>query len=197
MSNPIEQLERKVFQSFWDDGLMDSMLGFALSAIGFAWWQDAFIWGIFFPPLCATLWFPLRKRVVEPRIGYVEFSGTRELKGRGFRMNMIALLAGTMLLGVFLFLSGSIPDTDLPRTLVPGLPAFLLALMALPLAFFTGCRRFFIYALVLLAVSTSTIYLGLDPGLPILVGGAVILVNGLTILIRFLTAHPLDSGTSV
>jgi hypothetical protein len=127
MNNSFERLEKRAFHSYWDDGLLDVMIGFVLVAIGISWWLDAFIWGIFFPPLCASLWFPLRKKLVEPRIGYVEFSGKRELKGRSFRMNMMMMLTGVLLLAVLLYFAGKVPNTDLARYLVAGLPAFLLA----------------------------------------------------------------------
>jgi len=194
MNNSFERLEQKTFQSYWDDGLLDVMTGFVLVAIGVSWWLDAFIWGIFFPPVCASLWFPLRKKLVEPRIGYVEFSGKRELKGRSFRMNMMMFLTGIVLLVLLLYFAGNVPNTDLARYLVAGLPAFLLSLMAFPFGMFTGCRRYYIYSLILLTVSVTTIIMGLEPGLPILAGGAAILVIGITIMVRFMASHPLEPG---
>jgi hypothetical protein len=55
MNNSFERLEKWAFHSYWDDGLLDVMIGFVLVAIGISWWLDAFIWGVFFLPLCASL----------------------------------------------------------------------------------------------------------------------------------------------
>jgi hypothetical protein len=64
--------------------------------------------------------------------------------------------------------------------------------MSFPFGMFTGCRRFYVYSLILLAVSVTTVVTGLEPGLPILAGGAIILVIGITIMVRFMASHPLE-----
>ena len=76
--------------------------------------------------------------------------------------------------------------------LVAGLPAFLLALMSFPFGVFTGCKRFYAYSLILFAVSVTTVIKGLEPGLPILAGGAIILVIGVTMMVRFMASHPIE-----
>jgi hypothetical protein len=189
-----EQLERKSFQSFWGDGLLDTMVGFGLVAIGASWWQDVAVLGALFPAVAASMWNPLRKRLVEPRLGYVEFSGKRELKTRSFRHGMMTFMLGTMLLGVSIYFFWN--KTALPELgeWIAGFPALLLAMMAVPFGIFTGCKRFFAYAALMLLVGTATVFLDVRPGPPILAGGIVISIAGLTILTRFIMTHPVDTG---
>lgn len=196
MDKSLKNLERKAFQSFWDDGLLDTMVGAAITLIGFSWWQDMVALGAVFPALCVSMWYPLRRKLIEPRLGYVEFSGKRELKSRSFRFGMIVFMTGTIMFGAVMYLfwnSGAMPDL---REMVAGFPAALIAMMAIPFAIFTGCRRFFAYAAIMLITGATTVLMDLRPGPPMLAGGMIIAVMGLALLLKFMADHPAESGTS-
>ena len=94
MNKSTNDVERKAFRSFWNDGLLDLMVGLVILLIGISWWQDIAVMGAIFPAVCASMWYPLRRRLVEPRMGYVEFSGSRELKVRSFRHGLFAFFTG-------------------------------------------------------------------------------------------------------
>lgn len=194
MANVLDKVEQKAFRSYWDDGLLDTMAGLGLVAIGASWWQDVAVIGAVFPAVVFTMWAPLRKKLVEPRLGYVEFSGDRELKSRSFKQGMTVFLTGTMLLGMaafFLWNSGEVPVF---RRWVPGVPAILLGLMSLPFGIFTKCRRFYLYAAVLIAAGVVTVLMNYRPGPPIFGAGIIVTVSGVFLLIRFFGSHPAEPG---
>lgn len=194
MSNGLANLERKAFRSFWDDGLLDTMLGMGIMLVGFSWWEDMAVLGAVFPAIGVSMWRPLRSKLIEPRLGYVEFSGKRELKARSFRHGMTSFMLGTMMLGAVVFLAWNSGKMPAPREMVAGFPASLIALMAIPFALFTGCRRFYGYAVVMLVAGVATVLLGLHPGPPMLAGGVVTGFCGFTLLTRFMRSHPKESG---
>ncbi|NIP17328.1 MAG: hypothetical protein GWM87_03580 [Xanthomonadales bacterium] len=196
MNSLFENLERKAFRSFWDDGLVDLLFGVSVATIGLSWWLDLVPLGAVFPALAVSLWVPLRRRLVDPRLGYVEFSGERELKTRSFRHGMTMFMAGTALLGAFVFLwweSGTALEF---RRLVPAMPALLIGLLAIPFAVFTGCRRFYGYTLVMVVAGIVTLLLDSRPGPFMLAGGIAITISGAAIMGRFLATYPSDPDAS-
>ena len=74
------QLEIALFRSYWDDGLLDLLCGFGLLLIGLGWALDQVALAAALPALLVPLWGPLRRSLVEPRAGFVEFS-QRVLEG--------------------------------------------------------------------------------------------------------------------
>lgn len=190
MHNSIETMERKAFRSFWGDGLLDLMLGLVLLVFGLAWWQDVAVLGAVFPAACVSMWRPLRRRLVEPRMGFVEFSGDRELKTRSFRFGLAGFFAGTAVLGMLIIALWKNAVLPQPAEWIAGFPLVLLALPAAGFALFTGCRRFYFYALLLLAAALELVIQGLEPHAGLLASGVVITLSGLFVLARFIMRHP-------
>lgn len=189
MSEAIKRVEKKAFKSYWDDGLLDIMLGLVLLVLGITWWQNLAVFGGIFPALCVSLWSPLRKRLVEPRMGYVEFSGKRNLQVRGFRFGLVAFFAGSMALGVVIFFmfGGALPSGA--DVWVAGLPLVLIAIPALFFALFTNCLRFAAYAFILLLAGLTIVLTGRDPHVGFIGSGVIITACGWVILSRFLSRH--------
>lgn len=189
MNQSIDTLEKSAFRSFWNDGLLDLMVGLVILVVGLSWWQDFAVLGAIFPAACAGMWHPLRKRLVEPRMGYVEFSGQRELKVRGFRYGLIAFFAGTAVLGMVVLALWQSHKLPRPTEWIAGFPLVLVAIPAVFFALFTQCRRFLVYALLLLAAAIEVIVQGLEPHVGLIASGAVITGSGLVLLVRFLTRY--------
>lgn len=177
--------ERHAFRSFWNDGLLDLMLGLVVLVVGLSWWQGVPVYGALFPAVCVSLWQPLRRRLVEPRMGWVEFSGPRELRWRGFRMGLAAFFLGTAVLGavVVLTATGASPGA---RTWIAAMPLVLLAVPAALFALFTACRRFLLYAALLLLVGAVAVVTRQDPHTAMITAGLVITLSGAVLLARFL-----------
>ncbi len=192
MSDTQSRVEARLYGSYWDDGLLDLFCGIGLLAIGIGWWLDLVVMAAIAPPILIPLWAPLRRRIVEPRAGYVEFSQARQSQTRtGLKMTFI-LLVGTFLLGLglFLYLQRAESPEPLPGLAhyIAGLPAVLLAVGALIGGQITAARRFRTYALLLFLFGVTTIVMGWGPAMPMLVGGISVTLSGSVLVVHFLRA---------
>jgi hypothetical protein len=183
------RLETELFRTYWDDGLLDLVSGVALLTIGIGWYFQQVVLAAVAPALIWPLWAPLRRKLVEPRAGFVEFSHAR--KQHAHRSLRLALLlgAGAFLLGIgaFLYVHYQGMNSDYIRVF-PAVPAALLAGGAFIGAQFTRARRFMIYGFVMLVAAGLTAVYDLGPAAPMLMGGIVVTLSGLSLLIRFLKA---------
>jgi hypothetical protein len=190
MNESINSLEKSAFRSFWNDGLLDVMLGLTVLVVGLSWWQDMAVFGALFPAVCVSMWHPLRKRLVEPRMGYVEFSGERNLKVRGFRFGLTAFFTGTMMLGAVVFLLWQGGAISRPANWIAGFPLLLIGIPVLFFAAFTQCRRFYLYAALTLLAGAEVVLQDQDPHVGMIATGIVITVCGIVVLFRFLSRYP-------
>jgi len=179
--------EARLFASFWDDGTLDLLTGGAVVLIGVGYVFDAPLVEVIVLPLALAVWAILRKRVVEPRTGYVEF--TRERRTRTGRGLLAALAVGAGLLALTLVVALQVRDWPADvRGFVDAVPALLIALGAVVAAGLTGAWRFGLYAGLLAAAGLGTVLFGTGPGLPLVVGGLVAWGTGAVLLARFLSA---------
>ena len=186
----IETLERAAYRQSYSDGIVDIFVGVSLAWIGIAWiWLDdlAGLAGIF-PAVLITAVLEGRKRLVESRVGYVKW---RQPRRKWERRNLIVvLLAGVALLllgiGAFLLTDSRSDDTGILGPLGPGLLAFLLALLAIGLAFLMRTGRMLAYAAVLAIGGAIAVATDANPGWPLLPSGIVIAATGVAMLIGFL-----------
>lgn len=186
MTNTQILTERDLFRSFWDDGLLDILGGMALLLTGLGWESQLGPLAVVQAPLWIVLWTPLRRRLVEPRAGFVRFALERR------RRNTIRL-SWTVALGLGLFAlvavaalvareRGSLPTA---QQAVDGLPALLVALAAGLAGFLTGAKRFHAYGLGLVAGAAVTMVFPLGPAAPLVMVGMAAVATGLFLLTRF------------
>lgn len=163
--------------------------GLSVLWIGIAWvWLPDFaaLAGLL-PAMLIMPVMAMRKRVVESRLGHVRWSEARRRRERG---NTVWLaVTGVVMFGSVLAVVMA-PSAGSVDNFVAGLPAFLLALIALVLAVARGTWRGAAYAAVLTAAAVVTVVRGADPGVDMLVSGMVISVIALLELARFLTRYP-------
>jgi len=199
------RLEAELFKTYWDDGLLDLFFGLGLLVIGIGWWFDQPVLAAVAPALLWIWVMPLRKAVVEPRAGYVEFSQARETRVRRNLWLTILLGLGTFVLGigVFVYVQSQGPSGGMDagqikilQKIIPALPAALLAVGAFIGARHTGAQRFIVYTMVLLVAAGLTIVYDLGPAVPMLIGGTVITLSGMVLLIRFLRASARFEGAA-
>jgi hypothetical protein len=188
------RLEHDAYAAAYSDGILDTFFGLSILWIGAAWlWLPDFsalagvLPAIFIAPVIA-----LQKRVVSERLGHVVWSRTRRHRERTGTIALVALGVVALALGIGVFLAATqqASDTTLIETLIPGLPALLLALGAAAVALTTGIRRPFIYAAVLGVSGLVTILGDGDPGLDMFISGCVITIIGATMLATFLRRYP-------
>lgn len=195
----LEALERTAYRQSYSDGIVDIFVGASLAWIGIAWiWLPdlAGLAGIF-PAVLVTAMLEGRKRLVESRVGYVKWSEPRR---RWERRNLVfALLAGVALfalgVGVFVVAGSRAEGTGILGPLGPGILAWLLALLAIGLAFLMSTGRMLLYAAVLAIGGAVAAGADANPGWPLLPAGIVIAATGVAMLSAFLRGtHPMEAA---
>lgn len=193
-NHDLQNLEQQTYRDSYSNGIIDIYIGISLLWIGVAWIWLPDIAGlagalpaIFIAPMLVG-----RKRFSEKRIGYVKWTEPRR---QWEHRNLVgALVLGTAFLllgvGVYMFVSDSAADRDVLGNLAPGLIAWLLALVAIGLAFLMPARRMLAYAMVLIAAGIWTAQENASPGWPLLAAGTVVTVTGIAMLIRFIRSNP-------
>ncbi len=190
MLDNLDAIEKQVFRTYWDDGLLDLFAGIGVLSIGLAWMLDFPVGGAIVPALLAPLWAPFRERFIEPRLGLVEF-GDQRVRRNTERLRLVAFCGvGTFALAIALYVARTRFGMDPATSLVAGLPAVLLAILAAVTAFLVAAPRFLAYAAVLVAVGMAGAAYGLEPG-PILVLAAVpVLAAAIGLIARFVRDNP-------
>jgi len=201
----LKDAERKVFQSTFADGLWDVLLGcwfpmqFAIApflsrSMGDFWSSAVFLpfWGVVY----LVIW-GIRKKVVAPRIGRVEFGAARKHRLKKFSLamlivNVIAFIFGLIAVLRFSSLSGGSYPIVLGLTLLIGFSAA---------AFFLDFPRLYIYGLLsaLAPLIGEWLYQNMGAshhGYPIVFGtlAGVMILTGIVMFIRFMQNNPLPAG---
>ena len=190
----LQNLERQTYRDSYSDGIIDIYIGISLLWIGVAWiWLPdvAGLAGVL-PAIFIAPMLTGRKRFLQNRIGYVKWTEPRR---QWEQRNLVgALIVGTAFLllgvGVYMFASDSAADRDILGNLAPGLIAWLLAAVAIGLAFLMSAKRMLAYGMVLIAGGIWTAQENASPGWPLLAAGTVITVTGIAMLIRFIRSNP-------
>jgi hypothetical protein len=198
----LPDLERRAYQTLWEDGLIDVCAGLGLLGVGVSWIWGQPALGAVAPATLVPLWAVARSRISLPRAGYVEFGPARKALQRRHLGTLLLLGLATLALAVVVYLSkrggaegaGGTGDLDdWARTLVPALPCVLLGFGAGLVAALFGVRRFFFYAALLVGVGGVGIVFELEPGWQILASGLGVSAIGLAILIGFLRHNPVPA----
>jgi hypothetical protein len=201
----LKEAERKVFISFFQDGLVDIFLGFFFTQFVIApylseslgdFWPSALflpIEGLVF----VVLWL-IRKYVVKPRVGEVKFGPWRRNRLMRFNVIMMVVLLGALLLGVLSFVNfDSLPGW----TISARFSAILLIGFGLA-GYFLNNARFYLYGVLVAAapIVGEWLWTNMDVphhGFPVTFGFAsiVMILAGLVQLMRLLRENPLPSST--
>lgn len=189
MLDNMNAIEQQVFRSYWDDGLLDVFAAVAVLAIGVAWAVEFPVGGAIVPALLVPLWAPLRQRLIEPRLGLVEFSDQRDRRNREGLRNTAIFGIGVLVLAVALYFARSRLDLNLSVSLVAGLPALLLAVLAIVTAFLVSTPRFFNYAAFLAISGIGGALYGLEPGYILILASVPMLLLAVSVLVRFLRSN--------
>ena len=187
-------LERRLYRHYWDDGLLDVFAAFGVFLIGVFWLRGVPPAAAIVPALLVPFWQPARRRLVEPRLGFVEFSTVREQMNRKrLRLTLYAGIAALILALELYFARGSLP-ADRAAHLVAGLPAMLLSVLGAATAILIASARFLVYSAVLLLAGVAGARLGWSPGAILTAAGSGMIVIALAIFATFLRANPIDAG---
>jgi len=186
MMTNADNIEARLIRSFWDDGLLDLLVGFGLLAAGLAWINGVIALMPIAVPLLIALWKPLRARIVEPRAGYVRFTQERRNRTRFSLLATVAVGVGALLLVAGAAFVASRVESAPAGDWVSGLPGGLVALGIGIAGMLTGARRFYVYAASVLGITAGFSAFVDRPDAPLLLGGVLIITCGAVLLARFI-----------
>jgi len=190
MPDRLSQVEKRVFRAYWDDGLLDAFAALGVLSIGVLWLFDLHLGGAIVPVVLVSLWAPIREKLIEPRLGSVEFSDARENRSR--RLLWLAIVAGAAAfvaaVSVYLLHRGNAAYLDIDW--IAALPALLLAMMAALGAILISAPRFLVHTAVLVLVAIIGAINGWEPGSTLAVAGALMAIIAGYLLSRFFRSHP-------
>jgi len=187
-------LEKRIYRSYWDDGLLDLFAAIGVLIVGVSWAFDFPVGGVLAPALLIPMWRPVRDKLIEPRLGHVEFADARQRRIGAVLRTTLYAGAGLMALVVVAYLGRDRIGTLAAADLAAALPAVLLAVMAVLASVIVASPRFVIYAGVLVLAGISGALQGLEPGRILLEAGAFIFCVAVALLARFLRANPVQEA---
>ncbi len=196
----LKELERKVWTSFYNDGMGDIFLGclvlmFALAPIiGRLGLGDFWSSAVFVPFLTVLyiLIVLIRKRVIVPRIGLVSFGQARTKRLMKFNILMLVVLSVSLILGVI-----SVKGTT-TQGWVHSLRFIVVLLICFGIAgYFLGFVRLYVYG-ILTALSIPVgewlfSRFGVPHhGFPVTFGitSGIIVITGVVLFLRLLGRNP-------
>ena len=190
----LQALERGVYRDSYSDGIIDVLVGLSLVWIGVAWIWLPGIAGLagVLPAIFVTVMLEARKRFLAPRVGYVKWGRSRRSWEQRNLAALVVVGVAVLLLGigVYLLVSRSSTDSSGLSSIMPGLMAWLLALVAIGLAFVMGTWRMLAYAGILATAGFSTAWADASPGWPLLAAGIPITITGAVMLAVFIRRNP-------
>jgi hypothetical protein len=184
----LKEIQRKVYMSFFQDGLWDILLGLFMLGWGLAILTDlAFLPGVTFIGLYFAVW-GVKKRLTYPRIGYARFSATsrRRITAK-FAIGGVAVL----LVGVMVAVLWGIGAR--PQWLADYFPLIfngMLAAIVCFIAYWARVNRFYLYAALVFLGAVLHLWLGVRWEFGFIGAGGIIVLIGLVILITFLRKYP-------
>jgi hypothetical protein len=200
----LKQAEKKVFAIATQDGLADVFLGcfflgwviapFYTAELGDFWTSAMFVpyWGL----LMLGTWL-VRRRIVKPRVGVVQFGRARKTRMRWFTGVMLALNTIALVMGFWVSLNA---DALSGRAATAIFGMICLALFSTG-GYFLDFPRLYLYGLLLclspfVGEWLYSEYGASHHGLPITFGitCAVMLLTGLFVFIRLLRNNPLPKA---
>ena len=136
----LDHLESEAYQDSFADGLIDMFIGLSLVAVGIDWlwieWLPSLAGVI--PAVLAIALVPIRRRILEPRLGYVRWRAPRVTRERRQLKLLFVLVVAALLAGNGVIVALREGDSVESLGFAPGLPAFVLALGALSFVSLSG-----------------------------------------------------------
>jgi hypothetical protein len=185
----LSKLEHRTYRLVADDGLADIMLGAFLLFFGLALARSlpyAGLLGGALGALALSAWRPLRKRVVEPRVGYVRLT-----EGRAARIRLAQCLAA---LAMVLVIAAALWFTDGGRAADTWLPGLAFAGPVVIVGYIADLGRWYFYAAVMMGERFIDSLSGGPVDWLFWPSGAVVAVAGAVVLVCFLQRYPRGRG---
>jgi hypothetical protein len=192
LRNDLNKLQRQVYWSYHQDGLIDILFG--LGVIGFG--LMLVTGNVIFGTLAWLPWIfymPIKNAITVPRLGFVKIQTKRTLKWA-----VISIGVGVVMLAFVFVLIGLMRGGYLSpgwQALLTQYDTLLIAtLLSVPLIIISalsGLKRMIGYVGMIFLIALVGIKLGIELPIISVVDGIAILAIGLFYLSRFLYRHPI------
>jgi hypothetical protein len=208
MSQPksLEEAERQVFRTAYQDGLWDVFLGcfvlmFAVApllsaSLGDFWSSAVFLpfWGL----VALAMWW-IRRQVITPRVGVVKFGPARKRKLRRLGLVLLVVNVVALVLGIVFALRSTVPGQGVSM-------AFgLIMLVGFSVAaYLLDFGRLYVYGLLVFLAPLVGEWLYRQYGVPhhgfpltFGIAAGIMVLTGLVIFYRLLRDNPLPDRQEV
>ena len=184
----LKEIQRKVYMSFFQDGLWDIFLGLFIAGWGLAILTEAtYLPGVAIIGVYFAIW-GIKKWLTYPRIGYVRFSATSR---RRITTRSVILLTVTALLGLLAaVLWGIGAGRQWLAQYFPLVFNGMLAAMVCFVAYWARANRFYLHAVLIFLGAVFTVWLGIQWEFGFIGAGGIIVLIGLGLLISFVRKYP-------
>ena len=195
MNKNLDNLRRKVYLSYHQDGILDLVAATVL--LGFsAFMATNNVIFLVLGMLFSAQYILMKQSITIPRLGFVRFDSEKKSMLQGW------LFVGIGGLVMFLFYSAQTYSRSNPAPpniqemlqryhMVP-LSAMLFGLPTLAAAIFFGLKRFYLYALLAVGLPALGAWLEIETFIPIMSIGLLMLGIGLWLLGTFIRKYPLN-----
>jgi hypothetical protein len=196
LDGDLKQIQRKVYISFFQDGLWDMLLGVFLVGWGLMVMYDfvAVMGGIWLAFYFVVL--GLKRWLTYPRMGYIKIAEARRQQIRMVILGVVVLLLGLAVF--FIFAVNSRPAWFSEYFMF--LFGVMMTLVIAALGYWWKVARWYLYAVIVLISFSLHQWLETPLNLAFIVPGGIIALLGLALLVRFLRRYPKareepDAGT--
>jgi hypothetical protein len=184
----LKEIQRKVYMTFFQDGLWDIFLGLFILGWGLSMLTEAaYLPGVSFLGIYFAIW-GIKKWLIYPRIGYARFSASSR---RRITTRFLILLTVVLLLGIIAGLVWGIGTR--PQWLVDYFPLIFNGMLAAIVcfgAYWARVNRFYLHAALIFLGAVFPLWLGIQWEFGFIGAGGIIVLIGLGILISFLRKYP-------
>lgn len=185
-----KKIQRKVYLSYFQDGLWDVLLGIFLISWGFAVMFDqaivpALVWIVLFPFV-----FILKQNITYPRIGYSRPVEQKKQLSRVIIAGTVTFLLGLIVL-LLVFADGL---TQFLRDYFELFFGLMLTVIIVLIGFWWKIIRWYFYAALFFIFTALNQWVGLAFVMSFIIPGAAIAFCGLFMFIRFIVKYPRISG---
>ncbi len=188
----LKQIERRIYLSYHQDGLIDIFVGAALFSLSLIIWLLPEYWYFLIGSLAAfTISFAgLKKAITIPRIGYVEFSPTRQRKTIFIFLGFTVILVVFNILGIIAMFYPPLGIFLFESVFTILIIGVIGGLIFVAIGYSSYIRRFYSYGIILFSSALFTTLFPVFVVLPGLVLGFIMTFYGSLLLYRFVKRYP-------
>jgi len=188
----LKSIERRVYLSYHQDGLIDLIMGGVLLSLSLIIWLLPEFWFVLIGGfiVMTTAYAAAKKAITFPRVGYVEFSQVRRKKTQYIFLAFIVITVFgnilTIIAWMFPALGILIFESAFTLLIIGVIGGGILAFIG----YISEIWRFYLYGIIFLSSAVFTFFVPSLAVFPLIVLGSVMIIFGSILLYRFIQRYP-------